>query len=264
MTMSEGTTVRGRGSLDHFDSSKPVFSPTHGHHLHRLPQGIQKSTAPLAQDTATEKLLCMSKVAQDLPGVTCLDYELPGHKDPPLDTSMFLALSTQLNKCLEFENTPEDSPEPEARGVVPGRSETPGQLPAAAEDGLLSTTPGNGTRRPSCPGEKRCGCLVGRGRRLGAAAKETRVEDFALPEGAPRASSPLCTQDSDVQAHVEEKEEPSEELESLEDSDVDEDVLPVEEMVYMEAYVEEKPYVEEEEAYVEEDMHVEEMVYLEA
>ncbi|KAI5281457.1 Potassium Voltage-Gated Channel Subfamily Kqt Member 3 [Manis pentadactyla] len=144
--------------------------------------------------------------------------------------------STVYRKIIskeEFENTPEDSPEPEARGVVPGRSETPGQLPAAAEDG-----------------EKRCGCLVDRGRRLGAAAKETRAEDFALPEGAPRTSSPLCAQDSDVQAHVEEKEEPLEELESLEDSDVDEDELPVEEMVYTEAYVE--------------DMHVEEMVYLEA
>ena len=35
----------------------------------------------------------------------------------------------------EFKNTPEDSPESEARVVVPGRSETPGQLPAAAEDG---------------------------------------------------------------------------------------------------------------------------------
>ncbi|KAI5266745.1 Protein Phosphatase 1 Regulatory Subunit 15B, partial [Manis pentadactyla] len=34
----------------------------------------------------------------------------------------------------EFENTPEDSPQPKARVVVPGHRETPGQLHAAAED----------------------------------------------------------------------------------------------------------------------------------
>ncbi|KAI5250071.1 Polyserase-2, partial [Manis pentadactyla] len=34
----------------------------------------------------------------------------------------------------EFENTPEDSPQPKARVVVPGHRETPGQLHAAAQD----------------------------------------------------------------------------------------------------------------------------------
>ena len=32
-----------------------------------------------------------------------------------------------------FENTPEDSPGPEARVVVPGRSETPGEESSASE-----------------------------------------------------------------------------------------------------------------------------------
>ncbi|KAI5140166.1 hypothetical protein MUG91_G692n1, partial [Manis pentadactyla] len=144
----------------------------------------------------------------------------------------------------EFENTPEDSPEPKAHGVVPGYSETPGEESSAsecfscvsspgelhaAEDGtpqLPPDTASTGHRemtQPQVVGEWEASSLIAQdsfpphlgmshiGQRVqvkrGVAvswdraevleppSKKTRGEEFALPKGVPKTSSPLCAQE---------------------------------------------------------------------
>ncbi|KAI5154854.1 hypothetical protein MUG91_G51n108 [Manis pentadactyla] len=112
---------------------------------------------------------------------------------------------------LEFENTPEDSPEPEARVVVPGRSETPGKLHAAAEDGIPQLPPdtvSSGPHEMTQPQVKR-GVAVSwdRAEVLEPSSKKTRAEEFALPDGAPKTSSPFCAQEClpDIESSLESK-----------------------------------------------------------